>query len=614
MSPASPERTWWKEGTAYQIYPASFKDSNGDGLGDIPGILSKVDYLKELGVDVLWVSPMFASPQVDMGYDISDYEAVHAPYGTLADMQALIDACHARGMRLILDLVVNHTSAEHAWFKESRSSRDNPKRDWYIWKPPRYAADGTRMPPTNWRSYFSGSTWEWDEHTQEYYLHLFAKEMPDLNWENADARQAIYDSAMRFWLDKGVDGFRIDCVNMYSKRVDFRDAPVVNPAVYEQPAWSEYANGPRMHEFLREMNAVVLSRYDTVTVGELPHTPDPQHVLRYVGAGDKQLSMVFQFDMVDLGQGASDKYRFEDWTLPQLKGIVAKWQQFIEGTDGWTTAFCENHDQGRSVSRFASDAPAHRVHAAKLLALLLAALTGTLFLYQGQEIGMINVPPAWPIETEYKDIETVHYYRAAAAAAYKALAGDSAAIERELAYVRRGIQLLGRDNARTPMQWDASNASAGFTDRPAGGWMRTHDLYPEINVAKQQAEPDSVLNFWKGLLRLRKAHPALFVYGNFRLFDPANAATFVFAKTPSVSDTTVTTDGTATNPHAAAVVVLNFTSENQTVALPAIEGAGRLQLTVGNYVDAAAAEETEQAGEQRTLRPWEGRLYMAAKN
>ncbi|CAK7267738.1 hypothetical protein SEPCBS57363_002743 [Sporothrix epigloea] len=603
-----PRGTWWKEGTAYQIYPASFKDSNGDGLGDIAGILSKVDYLKDLGIDIVWVSPMFESPQIDMGYDISNYEAVHAPYGTVEDMQALIDACHARGMKILLDLVINHTSSEHAWFKESRSSRDNPKRNWYIWKPPRYAEDGTRLPPTNWRSYFSGSTWEWDEHTQEYYLHLFAKEMPDLNWENEETRHAIYNSAMRFWLEKGVDGFRVDCVNMYSKRLGFLDAPIIDAAVFEQPAWCQYANGPRMHEFLREMNSAVLDEYDAVTVGELPHTPDPRHVLRYVGAGDKQLSMVFQFDIVDIGQGFNGKYRFQDWKLPQFKATVAKWQQFIEGTDGWTTAFCENHDQGRSVSRFASDLPEHREHSAKMLSLMLTTLTGTLYIYQGQEIGMINVPTEWTIDKDYQDIESVNFYHAAIKTARETMAGDRQAIQKEIDYIRRSIQILGRDNARTPMQWDALNKSAGFTDRPEGGWMRTHDLYPEINVAKQQREPDSVLSFWKSMLRLRKSHKDLFIYGNFRLYEPDNEDTFVFAKT------IVPAGEAAIGVGQAAVVVLNFSDKVQVVSLPSVDEVGHLSLRVGNYLDCAAAEKMEDiadSGQQRTLRPWEGRLYMS---
>ncbi|GAB1320830.1 Maltase [Madurella fahalii] len=575
-------KPWWKDAVFYQIYPASFKDSNGDGLGDIPGILSKIDYLKDLGVDGVWVSPMFDSPQVDMGYDISDYEKVYPPYGTVKDMEELIEACHKRGMKLILDLVINHTSDQHAWFKESRSSKDNPKRNWYIWKPPRYAKDGTRLPPTNWRSYFSGSTWEYDEHTGEYYLHLFAKEQPDLNWENEETRKAIYDSAMRFWLDKGVDGFRVDVVNMYSKGVEFKDAPIVDANFYEQPAWLYYANGPRMHEFLREMNEQVLNKYGAVTIGELPHTPDPKKVLQYVGAADKQLSMVFQFDIVDIGQGREHKYHFGEWKLPLLKGIVAKWQQFIEGTDGWTTVFCENHDQGRSVSRYASDSPAHRVHSAKLLALMLCSLTGTLFIYQGQEIGTINVPRDWPISS-YRDIESVNFYNTMAAA----INNDPA----ELDYVMRSLQILSRDNARLPMQWDGGAPYAGFTDCKDGAWMRVHDLYGEINVAKQVKEGEgSVLGFWKRMIRFRKEHAEVLVHGAFEGFGMEDEKTFVFGKRAGGKR---------------AAVVLNFTGEDQEVELPDYEG---LAFKVGSYDDGVDDGDGHRA---RKLRPWEGRLYLA---
>jgi oligo-1,6-glucosidase len=577
----SHEQTWWKEGVVYQIYPASFKDSNGDGLGDIPGITSKIDYLKDLGIDIVWVSPMFESPQVDMGYDISNYEEVHRPYGTVQDMETLIQACHSRGMRLILDLVINHSSDEHKWFKESRSSKDNPKRDWYIWKPARYAEDGTRMPPNNWRSHFSGSAWEWDEGTQEYYLHLFAKEQPDLNWENPETREALYNSAMRFWLDKGVDGFRIDCVNMYSKGLEYEDAPIFNPQWYEQPAWMIYCNGPRMHEFLREMNEKVLNHYDAVTVGELPHTEDPAHVLRYIGANDKQMNMVFQFDIVNIGQGLSYKYKFEEWKLPLLKGVVTKWQQFIDGTDGWTTAFCENHDQGRSVSRYASDAPEYRFLSAKMLAMMMCSLTGTLFIYQGQEIGMINLPKDWPIE-EYKDIESLRFYNSVA----EATNND----QKELDYVMRSIQILGRDNARTPMQWDSS-PFAGFTDSKTGGWMRVHDLYPEINVAKQLEEPDSVLNFWKSMLKLRKEHRDMFVHGSFAIYEPEHEETFVFSKKWQGK---------------MAIVALNFSNEEQVIHLPSNE----IQLNVGNYADVERHEQETSKGTARTLRPWEGKLYL----
>ncbi|KAK2003385.1 alpha amylase [Colletotrichum falcatum] len=574
----NPSRAWWKDGVIYQIYPASFKDANGDGLGDVPGIISKVDYLKDLGVDIVWVSPMYASPQVDMGYDISDYQDVHRPYGTVADMEVLIEECHKRGMKLILDLVVNHTSDQHKWFQESRSSKENPKRNWYIWKPPRCAEDGTRLPPTNWRSHFSGSTWEWDEATGEYYLHLFAKEQPDLNWENEETREAIYDNAMRFWLDKGVDGFRIDTVNMYSKGVEFKDAPIMNKNTYEQPAYMIYCNGPRIHEFLREMNAKVLSHYDTVTVGELPHTPDPQHVLKYISAADRQLDMVFQFDIVDLGQGIGYKYQTREWKLPELKRIVAKWQQFIEGTDGWTTAFCENHDQGRSVSRYGNDSPQWRETSAKMLALMMCSQTGTLFVYQGQEIGMTNVSRSWGIE-DYKDIEALNYYND-----IKREHGEGEALDR----VMDSINLVGRDNARIPMQWDAS-PFAGFTDNKDGAWMRIHDEYADINVAKQEAEPGSVLNFWREMLRLRKEEGELLTHGAFQLFDEDNEQTFVYKKSRGGKS---------------AVVALNFTSKEQEVRIP---GEG-LRVRVGNYAD--VKEKVASEGQKTVLRPWEGRLYL----
>ncbi|KAF4618418.1 hypothetical protein G7Y89_g14885 [Cudoniella acicularis] len=569
------QRIWWKDGVVYQIYPASYKDSNNDGLGDIPGIISKIDYIKDLGINIIWISPMYDSPQHDMGYDISNYEAVYAPYGTVDDMERLVEACHSRGMRLILDLVVNHTSDEHEWFKESRSSKDNPKRDWYIWKPARYAADGTRIPPNNWRSFFSGSAWQWDEHTQEYYLHLFAKQQPDLNWENPVTRRAIYDSAMEFWLKRGVDGFRVDTVNMYSKGTELKDAPIIDPGIFEQPASGLFCNGPRMHEFLREMNAEVLSKYDTMIVGELPHTPDPAHVLRYVGSGDKQLDMVFQFDIVDLGTGKTHKYEYEGYQLSGMKEVIRKWQQFIDGSDGWTTAFCENHDQGRSVSRYTSDAPQWRERSAKMLAMMMCAMTGTLFIYQGQEIGMINAPKDWPIE-DYKDIESVNYYNSVA----QRTNNDPKA----LGHVMKSIQILGRDHARLPMQWD-STPYAGFTGKKDGAWMRTHDLYKEINVASQLNKPSSVLNFWKKMLKTRKDYKDLFIHGQFDAFDMQNQETFVFGKRFG---------------NDRAVVALNFTDEEQVFKRPDV--GGKMELLVGNVEGGDGSEEK--------LMPYEGRIYL----
>lgn len=568
---AHPERLWWKDAVVYQIYPASFKDSNNDGLGDIPGIISKIDYLEDLGIDVVWLSPMYESPQVDMGYDISNYEAVHSPYGTVEDMETLIKACHDRGIRLILDLVINHTSSEHSWFKESRSSKNSPKRDWYIWRPAKYDKDGNRMPPNNWRSAFGGSSWEWDDATEEYYLHIFAKEQPDLNWENQATREAIYSSAMRFWLDKGVDGFRVDMVNMYSKGTELRDAPIVDSASFTQPALELICNGPRMHEFLCEISEV-LAVYNAMAVGELPNTPDPAHVLRYVGAAQKQLNMVFQFDLSDVGIGGS-KYDYVGFELSEFKAIVTKWQKFIDGTDGWTTVFSESHDQGRSISRYASDTPQHRTSSGKMLAILMTTLTGTLFVYQGQELGMVNMQNNWTIE-DCRDIEAINHY--------DCIKKSTSSNEKALEKVMQGIHLCGRDNARTPMQWE-DTANAGFsTARP---WMRVNDLYPEINVAQQQGDTNSVLSFWKKMLRLRKEFCDLFVYGTFEDIDGGTAEIFVYGKQFNGKK---------------AVVALNFTGALQRFVRPAVEGNWELLVSSSRVL------------EEGSLHPYEGRAYLVS--
>ncbi|PGH03119.1 hypothetical protein AJ79_07446 [Helicocarpus griseus UAMH5409] len=576
---------WWKNATVYQVYPASFKDSNGDGWGDIPGLISKVDYLKDLGVDVVWLSPMFESPQCDMGYDISDYEEVYAPYGTVKDVEDLVAACHERGMKLILDLVANHTSDQHAWFKESRSSKDNPKRDWYFWRPARYDENGNRLPPTNYRSYFAGGTWTWDETTQEYYLHLYAKEQPDLNWDNPETRQAIYKSAMRFWLDKGIDGFRVDTVNKYSKHVDFPDAPITDLKNYIQPARHLFCNGPRIHEFLREMHDEVLSHYDVMTVGELSNTPDPQHVLRYVSAAAKQLDMVFQFDMIHLGMGhgLEDKYDFTPWALTRLKQIVKKWQQFIDGTDGWTTVFCENHDNGRAVSRYGSDAPQHRETSAKMLAVMQTTLTGTLFLYQGQEIGMINAPKNWPID-EYKDIEGLNYYKEADRQSNEGVDPT------RRARIMRGLQILARDHSRLPMQWDDSEYAGFGTAAP---WMRVHDLYKEINVARQTGDPNSVLSFYKRALQLRKEYAELFIHGSFKLYDGENENTFVFEKVGK---------GPGGNGEERALVALNFSKDVQPFSM--VERARDMKLLLSTHAESVS----------ESLLPFEGRVYVTERS
>ncbi|EHY53295.1 Alpha-glucosidase [Exophiala dermatitidis] len=573
---------WWKEATIYQVYPASFKDSNADGWGDIPGIITKLDYLRELGVDVVWLSPIFESPQADMGYDVSDYQKVYARYGTVEDVGRLIEGCHSRGMRLILDLVVNHTSIEHEWFKESRSSKSSSKRDWYIWKPARFDEGGNRKPPTNWRSYFAGSTWTWDETAGEYYLHLYSPDQPDLNWENETCRKAIYDTAMRFWLDRGVDGFRIDTVNKYSKRTDFVDAEVTDPHNEWQPASEMWCNGPRIHEFLQEMNLEVLDHYDAVTVGELAETPDPKAVLEFVDVAAGELNMVFQADIMRLGMGDGfgGKYDIKSWTLPELKTLVERWQQFIEGTRGWTTVFCENHDSGRAVSRFGNDVPEYRTASARLIALWQATLTGTLFLYQGQEIGMTNIPRTWPID-EYKDVESNNFYREAE------LRGNDDSKEK----ITAGLQLLARDHSRLPFQWDTS-AHAGFTAAEAIPWMKVHDNYHEVNVAKQIDDPSSVLTFYKQMLQLRKQHASVFIHGAFKIVDGKHEKIFSYLKI-------------STDEQQRALVILNFTTayvplSEELVTLSAIT---RMQFLAGSY--------PEPATESQVLRPYEGRIYVS---
>ncbi|KAI7263800.1 alpha-glucosidase [Hortaea werneckii] len=564
---------WWKDGSVYQIYPSSFKDSNGDGMGDIGGIISKLDYIKSIGIDIIWISPHYGSPQIDMGYDVSNYESVYPPYGTLEDMEQLIKETHARGMRIIVDLVVNHTSSEHAWFKASRSSKNDPKRDWYIWRPAKYDEDGRRMPPNNWRSMFCGSAWTWDEPTEEYYLHLFASEQPDVNWESPAARQAVYESAMEFWLRRGVDGFRIDCVNMYSKG-DLQDTPVTEPGVHLQHAGLTFCNGPRMHEFLDEMGSV-LAKYDTMTVGECPFTPDRNQVLSYISSSQQRLNMVFQFDVVETGSSHAHKFETmpgENWLL-EFKSAVERTQGLINDTDGWTTTFLENHDWSRSISRFASDSPQYRVASGKMLALLTASLSGTLFLYQGQELGMINAPSSWPIE-EFKDLDAVNYYNEVRASS----SDDPQALEG----ARARIRFIARDNARTPMQWSAAK-HAGFSE--VEPWMRVVDGYQDINAEAEMQDDDSVLAFWKAMLEMRKTHGDLFVHGNYEGLEMDNNKTFCFVKK---------------GVDRQALVVLNFTSDHQPIKVPAAVKAAKMLLSTEK--DPLHREE---------LAPFEGRVYVA---
>ncbi|EER30295.1 alpha-glucosidase [Candida tropicalis MYA-3404] len=569
--------TWWKDATIYQIWPASYKDSNGDGIGDIPGIISELDYIKDLGVDIIWLSPMYKSPMEDMGYDISDYEDINPDFGTLQDMQNLIDGCHERGMKIICDLVINHTSADHEWFKESRSSLDNPKRDWYIWKKPKYDADGNRQPPNNWQSYFSGSAWEYDEPTGEYYLRLFAKGQPDLNWENEECRKAIYDSAIRFWLNRGVDGFRIDVAGFYSKEQSFTDAPITYVDQLHQPSKELTSNGPRIHEFHQEMNKEIWSKYDIMTVGEMCHWTK-QEALKYVSASRNEMNMMFIFDVVELGTENSDRFRYFGWNLIDFKNAVKSQSDFIKGTDAWSTVFIENHDQPRSITRFGNDKKYH-TKSGKLIAMLQTTLTGTLFIYQGQEIGMTNLPRSWSIE-EYKDVYTTNYYNE-----FKKKYGDDADFKQKEKQLMDVINMVARDHSRSPVQWNSS-ANAGFTSGKP--WMKVNDNYTDINVKEQQHNPNSLLKFYQKMLKLRKEYKDLFIYGSFEILDYNNDKSFTFIK--EIMD--------AKSPKA--YVVLNFS--NDVVPFERLI-EGEFELVASNLDSATEFEES-------ILSPYEGRVYI----
>jgi oligo-1,6-glucosidase len=563
------EPKWWKHGAVYQIYPSSYKDSNGDGVGDLPGIISKLDYLKDLGIDIIWLSPHYKSPQHDVGYDISDYKDIYEKYGTVADCDNLIKGAHDRGMKIIFDLVVNHTSDEHEWFQESRSSKTNPKRDWYIWRPAKYDDDGNRLPPNNWASFFGGPAWEWDEQTQEYYLHLFVKEQPDLNWENHETRKAVYQDAILHWLEKGVDGFRIDTISIYSKPHDLPDAPISDPGSKFQSPHEIVEDGPQLHEVIREMNKVGFSQFDTMTVGECS-AGTYEEAEKYVSAARKEVNMVFQFDLFHLGRDMIN-HTVSDIPLSSIKKAVEKWQTFIIGRDSWVTSFMENHDGGRSVSRYASDSKEFWCASAKLLTVFLTTLSGTLFVYQGQEIGMVNVPKNWPIE-EYKDVMSQQ--------AYEIVKERSGADPKALKDVMRFLQKEGRDNCRTPMQWDSS-AQGGFsTGEP---WMKVNPSYVDINVKAQQWDLYSPLSFWKNMLAFRRDHKAATVYGVFTILDRDNDEVFSYIKSGEGKTLLVT---------------LNFT--------PEIQKCSPQDLVDGTTTIILSSNENHKDG---ILRPYEAVVY-----
>ncbi|HUW39471.1 MAG TPA: alpha-glucosidase [Rectinemataceae bacterium] len=553
------KRTWWKEGVVYQIYPRSFKDSNGDGIGDLRGIVEKADYIASLGVDIVWLNPIYSSPNKDNGYDISDYENIMEEFGSLADFDELVTAFHARGIRLVMDLVVNHSSNEHPWFLESRSSRESPKRDYYIWKPGKNGG-----PPNGWEACFGGSAWEYDERSGEYYLHLFTPEQPDLNWENPGMRRAVY-AMMRRWFERGVDGFRMDVITMLSKEPSYRD---LLPGEGMFSSTAPYIYGPRLHEFIREMRREAIDGFDAMTVGEAPGTTI-ENAVDLVGEDRGELDMAFQFELMGVDYLDGDKWKQRPIDLVEFKEIIERWQVGMFGK-AWNSNFLMNHDQPRSVSRFGDDGR-YRVRSAKALLALDLSLCGTPYVYQGEEIGMTNV--AFPSIEDYRDIETLNYYR-------RAVEGG-AAPERALA----SIHYMSRDNSRTPMQWDSS-PGAGFSGgRP---WIGLNPKYPELNVERAEADENSVLHFLRRMIRFRKDHLCL-VYGSFELIARDDPALFAYFRD----------DGSER-----LLVAINMSGGE--ARLPSDIAVGPSAARLALLLSSAPHGDDEPSG---GLEPWEARVY-----
>jgi oligo-1,6-glucosidase len=572
--PSGPEDDW-RRWVVYQIYPRSFADSDGDGVGDLRGVLSHVDYLHRLGVDVVWMSPVYRSPMDDNGYDISDYTDVDPLFGTLADLDELIAELHARGMKLVMDLVVNHTSDEHPWFAESRSSRDNPKRDWYWWRDPRPGmTPGTPgAEPTNWESHFSGPTWTFHEKTGQYYLHIFSTRQPDLNWENPEVRQAVY-AMMRWWLDRGVDGFRMDVINMISKDTSLPDTQP-RPGSPYGPGDQHFTCGPRNHEFLREMNREVFAGRDAriLTVGEMPGVTVPEAVL-FTDPARRELDMVFQFEHVQLDIGAH-KYDLRPLRLPDLKASLARWQAGL-AERGWNSLYWSNHDQPRSVSRFGDDGP-HRIASAKTLATVLHLHRGTPYVYQGDELGMANAP--FTAITDYRDIQALRFYAQAAAL------GTQSAWKGGLPALLLAMAKMSRDQGRTPVQWDAS-PGAGFTTGTP--WLAINPDHTEVNAAAQVGDPGSVFAHYRRLIALRHEDPVL-TEGDFELLLPDHPTIWAFLRR---------------TPGAELLVAANFCAGPADVRLPLDPGWSGASVVLTSLSDAP-----RQPPPALRLRPWESVVW-----
>jgi len=499
-------KTWWKESVVYQIYPRSFMDSNGDGIGDLNGITQRLEYIKELGANVIWISPIYKSPNKDNGYDISDYQDIMDEFGTLEDFDNLLTKAHSLGLKIVLDLVVNHTSDQHKWFIESRKSKDNPYRDYYIWKDP---VDGHE--PTNWSAFFRGSAWEYGEETGQYYLHQFVPEQPDLNWENPAVRKEVFDM-MNWWCEKGIDGFRMDVISLISKPEVYEDGPV-KPGEKYSFCGDITANGHRVHEFLQEMNREVLSKYDLITVGETANVT-VEEAKKYAGFDTNELNMVFQFEHMDVDSDEHGKWTLKKMYLPDLKAILSKWQTELEGI-AWNSLYWDNHDQPRVVSRWGNDSEEYREISAKMLATCLHMMQGTPYIYQGEELGMTNMN--FNDVSENDDIEVKNNYR-------DFVTEGNIYSHEEMMKI---ISLKSRDNARTPMQWDDS-ANGGFTTGTP--WFASNPNYATINAKSQVGDPDSIFSYYKHLIQLRHENDII-VYGKYELLEAENEDLYIYTRT-----------------------------------------------------------------------------------
>lgn len=550
------EKRWWKESVVYQIYPRSFCDSNGDGIGDLNGITSKLDYLKELGVDVIWLSPVYKSPNDDNGYDISDYQDIMDEFGTMEDFDRMLATAHEKGIKIMMDLVVNHTSDEHKWFIESRKSTDNPYRDYYIWRPAK--EDGSL--PNNWGSCFSGPAWEYDKTTDMYFLHLFSKKQPDLNWDNPVVRQEVFDM-MNWWLEKGVDGFRMDVISLISKEQP--ELPDKEPGINGYATFNVSANGPHVHEYLQEMRQKALNNADTITVGECSGVT-LEEAKKYARSDEKELNMVFQFEHMDVDSDEkAGKWTTRKMDLRDLKKILTRWQKGLQDI-AWNSLYWENHDQPRSVSRFGNDSDEYREISAKMLATCIHMMQGTPYVYQGEELGMTNCP--FNTLDNFRDLESIN--------AFHELTEQGKMTEEDM---MAAIGYKGRDNARTPMQWDDS-AYAGFST--ANPWIMVNPNYTKINAKDQINREDSVFKYYQKLIKLRH-ESELIVYGTYDLILDDDKDIYAYIRT--LGDKKL-------------IVYCNFSENTREVELPEEFTNGK--VLISNYIDA-------KVNHKITLRPYE---------